>query len=164
MALYGLSAGFLALLLLVAYKWGFHRGDHHGASQVQAAWDRATAARNQEVRALELAARKREAELAQAAARMEEDLRAQLDTADARGRDLARRLRLHQATRPGGGCLPAPAEPPAGPDGTGGEPGDGGSPGTAADQALEEHLAACARDAERLDGWIAWWASGLPSS
>lgn len=81
--------------------------------------------------------------------RVEHELQTNLGTADARARDLARRLHDSEARRCGSAV-------PTTPDATGraavagGEPGDGG--------AVEDHFAACARDAARLDAWREWWA------
>jgi hypothetical protein len=84
--------------------------------------------------------------------RVENELQTNLAAADARGRDLARRLRDYQARR----CsrpVPAASGPAVELAGAAGEPGDG----EAVERAAAEHFAACSRDAERLAGWQGWW-------
>jgi hypothetical protein len=87
------------------------------------------------------------------AERIERELTQTLAAADARGRDLARRLRDYQARA----CpqpVPAAADPAGGADGPTGEPGDG----DAIERATAAHLSACERDSTRLAGWQEWWA------
>lgn len=88
------------------------------------------------------------------AERIEHELSTKLAAADARGRDLARRLSIAaRAACPGGGAVPGATGAAAEPPGAAGEPGDG----EAIERATAEHLSACDRDAERLAGWQAWW-------
>lgn len=83
--------------------------------------------------------------------RIERELEPRLAAATDRGATLAARLREHAGRRV---CaLPEAAGTAAEPDGTGRESDDGGR----IDAAVERHLAACARDAERLNGWREWW-------
>jgi hypothetical protein len=150
----------LAAALIAGYWWqaNWHhgRGEAAGAARVQAAWDSDREAREAATAALVKAAREREDVLAAESRRQQEALREEIRIADARGRDLAQRLREYTA-RERERSLREAALATARPDGAGGEPGDSGEARTAVDQALEEHFAACARDAERLDGWIRWW-------
>ena len=146
-----------ALAVVGLLSWGayslYSHGEAAGRAIVQKQWDDATS---------ELA-RQRALQDAETRAKMERDsriakeiqdaLQQKLDSADARGRDLARRLLDYQA-RIAALQLSRPADPATGADGTPGVPEDGGAVG----QALEEHLAACGRDAERLAGWQEWWA------
>ena len=89
-----------------------------------------------------------EEERVKLSARIENELQPKLAKADADARDLARRLRI--ATRRS--ALPEAPGGPSGPDAPGGESTDLGS--------LEEsHFAACAKDAERLNGWIEFYSS-----
>ena len=86
------------------------------------------------------------------ATRIEHELTTKLADADRAGRDLARRLRDHQARR----CrvaLSAATGSAVELAGTAGEPGDGAM----VERATAEHFAACSRDAERLAGWQGWW-------
>ena len=86
------------------------------------------------------------------AERIERDTQNRLAAADARGRDLARRLHDDEARRCSG-AVPTAAGPAAEPAATAGEPGNGDTVG----DAIAAHLAACARDAERLSNWQWWW-------
>lgn len=84
--------------------------------------------------------------------RVENELQINLAAADARGRDLARRLRDYQARR----CsspVPAAAGPAVELAGAAGEPGRDG----AVEGAVADLMSACAADAERLAGWQGWW-------
>jgi hypothetical protein len=78
---------------------------------------------------------------------MERALAARLANSDARGADLARRLRYPRACP-----MPAADSPSGGSDGSPGESSDPEAIGIA----LGAHLAACERDAERLKGWQDW--------
>ena len=154
----------LSAVLIGSYWWQaryhYGRGEDAGAARVQAAWDDADRARAAALAAYRKTLDDEAKAQAAEARRQEESLREQVQIADARGRDLARRLREHEqrerARRLSAAVLPGSA---ACADAAGGIPGDGGAPRTAVDAALEEHLAACARDAERLDGWRRWHAS-----
>ena len=87
------------------------------------------------------------------AQRIEHELQTRMAAADAGARDLARRLRDHQVSA--GRCaVPGAAGTTVELVAAGGEPPDGGT----VEQAAGDHFAACARDAERLDGWRSWWA------
>jgi hypothetical protein len=86
------------------------------------------------------------------AERIENELQTKLVAADAGARDLARRLRDHQARRCSS-AVPLVAGSAAQPAGAATEPGDG----EAVDRATSDHLAACALDSEELAGWLAWW-------
>lgn len=88
------------------------------------------------------------------AQRIENELSTQLAAANARGRDLARRLRDATAC-PGAGAVPG-ATPPAGSAApAAGEPGS--AHGIA--EATAALAAACDRDSARLAGWQAWWSA-----
>ena len=100
-------------------------------------------------------AKAREAEDRATAERIEHDLQTKLADADARGRDLARRLRhASRAACAGSGAVPGAAAAAGQPAQPAGEPGDG----DAVEIATAEHLSACERDATRLAGWQEWWA------
>lgn len=89
-----------------------------------------------------------------AAQKVENELTTRLAAADARGRDLARRLR-DAAACPGAGAVPG-ATPPAGSAApAAGEPGS--AHGIA--EATAALAAACDRDSARLAGWQAWWSA-----
>lgn len=82
-------------------------------------------------------------------------LKASLAQSDARGRDLARRL--WDAAAQVSACrstASGPASTAADPAGASGEPFDSEGVGGR----LASHLAACERDATRLDGWREWWS------
>lgn len=98
------------------------------------------------------AAESRAAEDRAIARRIEDVLSVRLAAADARGRDLARRLR-DAAACPGAGAVPGATDPAGQPASAAGEPGS--AHGIA--EATAALAAACAHDSERLAGWIAWW-------
>ena len=81
--------------------------------------------------------------------RIESELLPRIQDADANARDLARRLRLATSRR----AVPQAAGPAADAATPSGEPADGGE----IERATEDHFAACARDAERLNGLIEWY-------
>lgn len=108
----------------------------------------------QALRAAAVATESRAAEDRAIAERIEHDLQTRLAAADARGRDLARRLRDATAC-PGAGAVPG-ATPPAGSAApAAGEPGS--AHGIA--EATAALAAACDRDSARLAGWQAWWSA-----
>lgn len=106
----------------------------------------------QALRAAAVATESRAAEDRAIAERIEHDLQTRLAAADARGRDLARRLR-DAAACPGAGAVPGATDPAGQPASAAGEPGS--AHGIA--EATAALAAACAHDSERLAGWIAWW-------
>lgn len=133
------AAGFLG------YRTAYQAGYGAGTAAVTSRWE-SDKARVAEAAAEALRA-SHEAQQRALARReeVERGLETRLAAADARGRDLARRLRdaLGQAGAcavPGPGAAPGPADGPAG------EPTDPAAVGAA----LAEHLQACERDAERL--------------
>lgn len=120
----------------LAYNRAYNAGLEAGQSAVRAEWAEANA------QAMQAAGDALRAELARRE-EIERGLETRLASADARGRDLARRLRNALAAD----CpvSQAPATPGTA-DGTGGESPDP----RAIDEALIAHLAACERDATRL--------------
>lgn len=100
------------------------------------------------------AAESRAAEDRAIARRIEDVLSVRLAAADARGRDLARRLR-DAAACPGAGAVPGAADPAGQPASAAGEPGS--AHGIA--EATAALAAACDRDSARLAGWQAWWSA-----
>ena len=84
--------------------------------------------------------------------RVENELQTNLAAADARGRDLARRLRDYQARRCSS-AVPAVAGPAVELAGAAGEPGRDG----AVEGAVADVMSACAADSVRLAGWQGWW-------
>ncbi len=88
------------------------------------------------------------------AQRIENELTTRLAAADARGRDLARRLR-DAAACPGAGAVPGAAPPAGSAAPAAGEPGS--THGIA--EATAALAAACDRDSARLAGWQAWWSA-----
>ena len=144
--LYELAIIVALLGLVVGSYWvTYQAGQKAGRSEVQAQWasDRAAA----EKRYSEAVIASREEIERQVAAReeVERGLSEKLAAADARGRDLADRLR--DALAPARACPVPPAGAPAGAaDGATGKPGDQAGIGAA----LAAHLAACERDAERF--------------
>jgi hypothetical protein len=87
------------------------------------------------------------------AERIAHELKTTLAAADARGRDLARRLQDHRV-RAGAGGLPAAAEPAGGAAHAGRDAGG--------DEALGAVFAACERDASRLIAWQDWYVGVAP--
>lgn len=142
LALYGLAGAALLAGGITAWvqvsRW---RSAYVALPAVAAARDAAIAARQRSERAvLDQVAHNQE---------IERELTDRFVAADARARDLARRLL--QAGRPARPVCPAPAA--ASPDdGAGREPDDGG----ALEAAVGDHLAACDRDAARLTGLQAY--------
>lgn len=120
----------------LAYNRAYNAGLEAGQSAVRAEWAEANR------KAIEAAGEA----LRQALNRREEierGLQTKLDSADRRGRDLARRLRNALAAD----CpLPQTPATPGEADGTGGVAADP----RAIDEALIAHLGACERDATRL--------------
>jgi len=108
----------------------------------------------QALRAAAVAAESRAAEDRAIAERIEHDLQTRLAAADARGRDLARRLR-DAAACPGAGAVPGATDPAGQPASAAGEPGS--AHGIA--EATAALAAACDRDSARLAGWQAWWSA-----
>lgn len=100
------------------------------------------------------AAESRAAEDRAIARRIEDVLSVRLAAADARGRDLARRLRDATAC-PGAGAVPGATDPAGQPASAAGEPGS--AHGIA--EATAALAAACDRDSARLAGWQAWWSA-----
>jgi len=144
----GLAIAFLlAVGGLLAYRTGYKAG----SATIQAQWDVDRALRER----LHLEALRRSEEMVDAARKItqevEHDLTARLAAADARGRDLSRRLR--DALAGSGHCpLPADRASPGPTDRAGGESGDPEAIGAA----LADHLAACERDAQRLTDLQTW--------
>lgn len=131
----------LAAALLVggwfAYNRAYNAGLEAGQSAVRAEWAEANS------KAMQAAGEALRAELARRE-EIEHGLEAKLDSADRRGRDLARRLRNALAAD----CpLPQATATPGEADGTGRVAADS----RAVDEALDAHLAACERDATRLE-------------
>ena len=136
---------------LAVIGWFSHVRYEAGEAHVQGLWDEDKAAA---AKALADATARAEATAEadrQHAQEIENGLVQKLAAATANGSDLADRLRKYAARR----CpaVPAPAGAPGEPDAAPGEPADGRS----VDAALTAHLAACARDAERLQAWHQWY-------
>lgn len=130
----------LAAALLVggwfAYNRAYNAGYGAGQSAVRAEWAEANR------KAIEAAGEALRQELNRRE-EIERGLQTKLDSADRRGRDLARRLRNALAAD----CpLPQTPATPGEADGTGGVAADP----RAIDEALIAHLGACERDATRL--------------
>lgn len=145
----------LALLLAGGLWWVHHAGYRAGweraSAEVRSEWAKDTD-RREKARLRALAAAQTELERQRAVTmEVERGLSDKLAAADARGRDLAHRLRDALAA---GTCLVSPAGVAAGAiDRAGREPGNQGEIG----EALADHLAACERDAQRLtelQGWV----------
>lgn len=143
-----------AVLLLVGgwlgYREAYRTGWEAAGATIRAEWavDRA----RQETSHQQALARRN-----QAAREVEDGLTAKLAAADARGRDLARRLRNALSRGPAAGAGGCPAAGPA--DEPAGEPGGG----RAIEDALAGFTSACARDAQRLSELQDWVRGGFPS-
>lgn len=120
----------------LAYNRAYNAGLEAGQSAVRAEWAEANR------KAIEAAGEALRQELNRRE-EIERGLQTKLDSADRRGRDLARRLRNALAAD----CpLPQTPATPGEADGTGGVAADP----RAIDEALIAHLGACERDATRL--------------
>ena len=138
--------GIALAVVLTAAGWFGYRGAHRagyeaGAAAVKAEWsaDRQRAAE---------AATQSMADALKRRDEVERGLEERLDAADRRGRDLARRLRDSAANTVPSGACPATGsiDEPARESGNQEEIGS----------ALGDHLAACERDAARLDELQRW--------
>lgn len=148
-------AGVLATVLvgLMAYNWAHDRGYQEGVTEVQEKWAAQELAEFEASQKLAEAARAKEEADRKVAQEIEDELRQDLSDRDAYARGLAQRLRDYEAARDRERRLSAAACPAPGADGASGESGSDGAIG----QAVEEVLAAAARDAERLNAWIQWY-------
>ena len=139
----------LAVVLLAGGGWSvataYRSGQEAGRAVVMAKWTQDAAQRADALRRAQAAS---DEALRQAFAKREEvtrELEARLAGADARGRDLAARLRLYAQAR-AIADLPRPGAPARPADAASGKPGDQAAVGAA----FASHLAACERDAQRL--------------
>ena len=144
----------LALLLAGGLWWvhhdGYRKGWERGSAEVRSQWaqdtDRREKARQRAAEAARLELDRQRAVTEE----VERGLSAKLAAADARGRDLAGRLRDALSA---GTCPVSAAGVAAGAiDRAGGEPSDQAAIGAA----LADHLAACERDAQRLTDLQSW--------
>ena len=145
-----LVAGLALATALLLGGWLLHRqafkaGWEAGSAAIRAEWS-ADSLRRQQALTEQL-------ERQQAAAQeVERGLTEKLAAADARGRDLADRLR--DALAPARTCpVPAPGSPAGATDGATRKSADPPAIGAA----LANHLAACERDAERLTQFQVYW-------
>ena len=142
----------VALALAACGVWAYRTGYEAGSAAIQAEWDKDAAIREKLHREALMRSEDLLNESRKITQEVEQNLTARLAAADARGRDLARRLRDALATP--GTCPVSPVGGASGPaEGTGGKPADPAEIGTA----LADHLAACERDAQRLtdlQGWV----------
>lgn len=141
-----------AVALAIGGIWVYGKGYEAGGAKIQAEWDQDRAIRER----LHLEALRRSEDLLNEARKIthdvEQNLTARLAAADARGRDLARRLR-DALTASRADPLPPVGGASGQIDRTGGKPADPAEVGAA----LADHLAACERDAQRLtelQGWV----------
>ena len=132
-------------------------GEERGRAAVQALWDAEKAEAAEALREEEKRREEKRKKDEEAAKEVQRELEERVAESDARSADLARRLREWQARSCRGSAMPAAPGAAAGTGGAAGVPQDEGAAGTAVDLALENHLAACGRDAERLAGWQDWW-------
>ena len=161
----GALVALVAVVALMGWRVTVWREGYHALQATEKALQEVTADRDryaaaeasawQALREAEGKAKEREAADRATAERIERDLQTKLAAADARGRDLARRLlNATRAACPGAGAMSGPAGAAAGAPGPATEPGDG----EAIERATADHLSACEADAERLAGWQEWWA------
>jgi len=126
------------------------------ATELRACTAEAAVVQQAAAQAATLAERQAAADRA-AAERVSHALQTRLADADRAGRELARRLHDYQNGRCAD-AVPAAAGAAAEPAGASGEPADDAQTGGGAvDVVHAEVLAACGRDALRLEGWITWW-------
>ena len=144
-----------ALVAVAAGLWGIHRhgyttGYEAGSAAIVAAWDADNVLREKARLRAKEAADVLLNEQRKITQELEQNLTARLDAADARGRDLARRLR--DALTAGTCPLPQPGNAAGSADGAGEEPDNQATLGAA----LADHLAACEHDAQRLTDLQTW--------
>jgi len=144
-----------ALVALTAGLWGIHRhgyttGYEAGSAAIVAAWDADNVLREKTRQRAQAAAGEELRRQREITRDVEQNLTARLDAADARGRDLARRLR--DALTAGTCPLPQPGDATSPADGAGEEPDNQATLGAA----LADHLAACEHDAQRLTDLQTW--------
>ena len=143
------------LVAVAAGLWGIHRhgyttGYEAGSAAIVAAWDADNVLREKTRQRAQAAAEEELRRQRAITLDVEQNLTARLDAADARGRDLARRLRNALAA---GTCpLPQPGDATSPADGASQEPDNQAALGAA----LADHLAACEHDAERLTNLQTW--------
>ena len=143
--LYGIAG--LALAGLVSV--GIHRVYNAGQESVQVKWDAERAIQQKAFDDAAAETARIDAERNRLTQEIENVLKPKLALADLAARDVARELRSYRARL---AALSQAAGPAPEPDAAGGIPGDPAG-------AEEDHFAACARDAERLNGWIEWYGS-----
>ena len=144
-----------ALVAVAAGLWGIHRhgytaGYETASAEITAAWDADNALREKTRQQAQAAAEEELRRQRAITLDVEQNLTARLDAADARGRDLARRLR--DALTAGTCPLPQPGNAAGSADGAGEEPDNQATLGAA----LADHLAACEHDAQRLTDLQTW--------
>jgi len=144
-----------ALVAVAAGLWGIHRhgyttGYEAASAEITAAWDADNVLREKARLRAKEQADVLLSEQRKITQELEQNLTARLDAADARGRDLARRLR--DALTAGTCPLPQPGNAASPADGTSEEPDNQATLGAA----LADHLAACESDAERLTNLQTW--------
>jgi hypothetical protein len=144
-----------ALVAVATGLWGIHRHGHTtgyeaGSAAIVAAWNADNTLREKARLRAKEAADVLLNEQRKITQELEQNLTARLDAADARGRDLARRLR--DALTAGTCPLPQPGNAAGSADGAGEEPDNQATLGAA----LADHLAACEHDAQRLTDLQTW--------
>jgi hypothetical protein len=144
---------FIALALIAAVIVGgaYLKGRGDGKAVVQAELDEQRATWQQQFDRQVADSAAKEAEFKAIAKAKEDEIKASLEAATVAGADLAARLRNHQ--RAGRCAVSQPAGAAGGADGTSGIDADSDP----VEQATGRHIEACARDAERLNGWIDWF-------
>jgi hypothetical protein len=140
--------GFLIVVMLVGAI--YLKGRTDGANKVQKVLD-AQRLEWQEEFDKQVQTTQRIQEGWNAAREQADEIQARLNVVSADGITLAQRLREH--SRRSSCTVPAVTGSAIEPEPSGGEPADGDPVG----RATEAHFAACARDAERLNGWIAFY-------
>lgn len=156
--LVGAGAALLALVagvLFLRNHW-ISLGEASGRAEVQATLDHTLEEIARQSALQEATARAKEEADRQAALEIQNELESSLRDVTERADSLARRLRDYQS-RDRARRLSEAAAAASGAGSAPGESSDSGEAGTAVDLALEAHLGACARDAERLAGWQEWW-------
>ena len=141
--------------VVLALSFATYKVYDAGRDSVQAKWDAERAVQQAALDAATAETARIDAERVKLTEEIQNDLRPKLDATESANRDLARRL-LNYSSRPRS-ALPEIPGSPGDTDSTSRIGSDESNPGNRVGEALNNHLAACDRDAIRLNGFIQWY-------